>query len=400
MARIVALINKETLSFICASRGVSADFLARKLKLPTDQVGRWLDANDRSLPTFNQAKEIAHHLHVPFAGLYMNKEDVPTKYIPHFKNMRTLHNRLSFDDSAINIAISDALIALDFLLNENDNLGISQQPYAEIPTIYSDSPILWAEEIRKYLGASLEEQFNFSSTRKFYLYLRNKVENRGIFIYCFYGVPVEDIRGFALYDKIHPIIGLNTDDRYPAKTFSIIHELVHLIKRESSLCNDIYSSFTAFDEEVFCNAVAGELLVPRDALALFLTENNFSTPYSLSDIEIIAQAFSVSKEVILRRLLDNGYIGENEYNTYNKLLKNEIEQQKEQKRTDRNNGLQTQFSQNMSLVAVDRTSISICKTLYAGYAADVYSKIDLANYLGIKLNRVDGFLREVAQWNK
>lgn len=53
----------------------------------------------------------------------------------------------------------------------------------------------------------------------------------------------------------------------------------------------------------------------------------------------------------------------------------------------------------MSLIAVDRTSASICTALYLGYAADLYSRSDLANHLGIKLNKVDGFLKEVAIWN-
>lgn len=145
------------------------------------------------------------------------------------------------------------------------------------------------------LGLSLDEQFMLSSSRKFYLYLRNKVENKGIFIHCFNGVSVEVARGFAIYDKKHPIIGLNADDRHPAKCFSIIHELVHIIKRESSLCNDNYSSFAALSEEIFCNAVAGELLVPNSALNALLLNGKYSTPYSIADIKLIADTFSVSK---------------------------------------------------------------------------------------------------------
>ena len=67
---------------------------------------------------------------------------------------------------------------------------------------------------------------------------------------------MEMARALAIYVKEMPIIGINDEDRPPAKSFSMIHELVHIFKRESSLCNDMRS---ARSEEVFCNAVAGEL---------------------------------------------------------------------------------------------------------------------------------------------
>ena len=57
--------------------------------------------------------------------------------------------------------------------------------------------------------------------------MRQKVEGKGIFVHCFTGVDVEIVRGISIFNDTTPIIGLNDNDRYPAKTFSIIHELVH-----------------------------------------------------------------------------------------------------------------------------------------------------------------------------
>ena len=79
-----------------------------------------------------------------------------------------------------------------------------------------------------------------------------------MFIQGFSGVDTEIARGVAIYNDLYPIISINNDDRYPAKTFSIIHELVHIFKRQSTMCNDMVTSFSAQQEEVFCNAVAGE----------------------------------------------------------------------------------------------------------------------------------------------
>ena len=399
MASKFALINKDTLNFICNGKGVTIEFLAQKTSCAHDNIIRWLDVKDKLLPTINQAKTLAACLHIPFAALYMNASDIPIKAIPSFKNMRTIMNIACVDDSAINIAIIDILTAYDFLIETSNELGIPNILYIESPTIDSNDPYVWATEIRKYLDLKLDDQFNLSSSRKFYLYLRSKVETKGIFVQCFNGVPVETARGFALFNKNHPIIGLNADDRYPAKSFSIIHELVHIIKHESSLCNDNFSSFSALSEEIFCNAVAGELLVPFFALNILLKNEKYNTPYTIKDIQSMADKFSVSKEVIVRRLLDNGNIDRNAYDSYNSLFKIEIERLREQNKLNRENGLPTSFPRSASMMAIDRTSASICNALYLGYASDLYSKFDLANYLGIKLDKVSGFLKEVAVWN-
>lgn len=83
----------------------------------------------------------------------------------------------------------------------------------------------------------------------------------------------------AIVDDSMPIIGINDNDRYPAKYFSILHELVHIIKRTSSICNDMIGSTPWDDEEVFCNTVVGEVLVPRTVLY------SFAKNYSLYTID-------------------------------------------------------------------------------------------------------------------
>lgn len=399
MAICVALINKDTLNYICKGKGVTIEFLAHKLSYSSDKIKRWLDLNDSLLPTINQAKALAKVLHVPFAALYMNSKDIPLKPIPSIKNMRTVMNMGCTDKSAINIAIIDVLNALDFLIEADNELGINKPKYTEFLTINSNNPRVWAIEIRRFLDLNINEQFRMPSSRKYYLYLRNKVEEKGIFVHCFNGVSVDEIRGFAIYDKIQPIIGLNAEDRYPAKSFSIIHELVHIIKRESAFCNDNYNTFITLAEEVFCNAVAGELLVPFEALNQFLIQKDYNNPYNLVDIQSMADAFCVSKEVIIRRLLDNGKIDRLLYDNYCELIKKEIDKQREENKINRANGEQVSFPRDMSVIAVDRTSTSVCKALYLGYTTDMYSKKDIACHLGIRPEKVDKFMKEVAAWN-
>ena len=248
------------------------------------------------------------------------------KHLPQMRNLRTLPDAV-VDNSALNLAISDILSARDLLLESRRALKERTVKFGMSINCPDDNVIHWAREIRNSLGIDSNVQYKCQSTRQFYLYIRNVVENAGVFVHCFTGVDTEVARGFAIYDTTMPIIGLNNDDRYPAKTFSIIHELVHLIKRSSVICNDMIDSFSAQAEEVFCNAVAGEVLVPRVNL------NKQLGSYTQSEIDLdvvssLADKFSVSKEVICRRLLDSGKIGQPKYAMLIAALRSQCENER------------------------------------------------------------------------
>ena len=395
---IYALINKDVLPFICTGKMVTKEFICSATKLKKDSVYKWLDVTDPALPTIIQAKKLAKCLHVPFAGLYMNTKDINIKSIPAIRNYRTLDGAHSIDDSSLNIAIGDVLQERDFLIAESNDLGIHLIVFSA-PSCPTDDPADWAKKIREHFSIDIKDQYKCSSSRQFYLYLRERLENKGIFVQCFTDVPVEIVRGFSIYEQDLPIIGINDNDRPPAKSFSLIHELVHLIKRESSVCNVMYNATSSQSEEVFCNAVAGELLVPKDALAIVLHSGKYAKPYKVDDIAAIAKRFSVSREVIVRRLLDNGQISTMEYETYSEEFHREIKRDREEQRLARKAGLKTGIPKNVSREAIDRTSPAICKTLYYGYGEEIYSKRDIALHLGIAQKHVDKFLMEVSRWN-
>ena len=240
MAYIYAQINKNTLAYIFEGKKVSRDYVVSKTGIKSDKLDRWLNAQDILFPTINQAKSIANCLHIPFAGFYMNPEHGKLKSIPSVKNYRTLYGGVELDDSAINIAMMDLLRERDFLLESSKENDISL-PIFNLSIALRDDPTLWAKSIRELFDIQLDVQYKCTSSRKFYLYLREKIEAAGIFVHCFTDVPMEMARALAIYDKDMPIIGLNDEDRPPAKSFSMIHELEHIFNRESSLCKDMRS---------------------------------------------------------------------------------------------------------------------------------------------------------------
>lgn len=79
--RSPALINKDTLAYICFQLKVSISFLARKTSIPEEKVSKWIDTTDDSLPTINQAKDLSKILKIPLSGF-----ECPQKKQYHFQS--------------------------------------------------------------------------------------------------------------------------------------------------------------------------------------------------------------------------------------------------------------------------------------------------------------------------
>jgi len=324
----------------------------------------------------------------------MNAKDIPTQKIPPTRNMRTMYGNNAIDEGALGIATIDLLLERDFLIKISQELEIPFPSYS--PPYFSESdPRYWANKIRKIFNLDLSFQYKCPSARQFYLDLRTQIESQGIFIHCFTDVSVETVCGIAIYDEGTPIIGINADDRPPAKSFSIIHELVHIFKRESAICNDMFNRLSSIQEETFCNAVAGEVLVPEKALTIILKNESIARPFTIEKIESLAKRFSVSREVIVRRLLDSNRIDSTENITFFDEFRLELEQQRAEQKTIAGKVV----PKNIVRTTFDRTSQAICKALYKGYSEEIYSKKDISHHLGIDQKHIEKFLAEVSRWS-
>ncbi len=119
----------------------------------------------------------------------------------------------------------------------------------------------------------------------------------------------EEFRGFALVDRLAPLVFINGADSKAAQMFTLAHELAHLWIGASALSDSSAAIEPDQATESWCNRVAAELLVPMAALRRSLTEHE---PLGAA-LARLAREFKVSTLVILRRLFDAGYLAERTY---------------------------------------------------------------------------------------
>lgn len=112
-----------------------------------------------------------------------------------------------------------------------------------------------------------------------------------------------EFRGFALADKRSPLVFINGADSKSGQMFTLAHELAHLWLGASAVSDAGAAPLSGHRrEEVWCNAVAAELLVPLAALRPALVVGE-PLPQMLARL---TRQFKVSSLVILRRQLDAG----------------------------------------------------------------------------------------------
>ena len=293
-------VNPALLQWACERSGIAQEYLgARFKKLPEWESGE-------TQPTLKQVVAFARAVHVPVGYLFLTSPPEEPVPIPDFR---------TFAGQAVTRP-SPNLLDTIYTCQERqswyrDFVRVARAPemaFVGSATI-GTPPETVAAEMRETLGFDLAARRDCPTwTDALRLFIRQAEEARVLVMVS--GVVMSnnrrrldpaEFRGFALSDSLAPLIFVNGADTKAAQMFTLAHELAHLWLGASALSNIGTVPEPGFRrEEVWCNAVAAELLVPLAAL-------HVNGP--LEDaLPRLARTFKVSTLVILRRLLDAGRI--------------------------------------------------------------------------------------------
>lgn len=155
-----------------------------------------------------------------------------------------------------------------------------------------DQPETAARVVRDALGVSIREQFEARDNSWAYSLWLSAIENSGVLVFQMSRVPLAETRGFSIFEPESPVIVLNGADVPQAKSFTLFHELGHLLESSGGICG-----WTDDAAERRCNAFAADALMPG---AEFLHELGDRDP--IEAISDLASRFRVSREAAAVRL--------------------------------------------------------------------------------------------------
>jgi Zn-dependent peptidase ImmA (M78 family) len=300
-------VQPSVLKWTASSAGYAHGELARRLGITEKEYQDWLDGKAR--PTLRQLERLAKVVRRPLAVFLLPE---PPKELPPPKDFRMLPGREGRFDKRTILAIRRARRLQAIAKELMENIGVPTMN--DLPKFTSSSdPIRAAERLRAQLGFDEAAQRRLRTAREVLTFLRERLEAMNILVFQF-SMPVEDARGFTLVDDIPGVIVVNSRDQVEPRTFSLLHELGHVLLKESgvSLTDGGYLPRGGHSVEKWCNDFASAFLLPPEmAKRAFAAEKGRLT--DTGTLARLSRTYKVSKAMLLYRMSRTNHISRKEY---------------------------------------------------------------------------------------
>ena len=307
-------VNPKIIQWARERARYSLESVAVKFKKDVSVIEKWEPGED--FPAYSQLEKLAEIYKRPLALFFFREPPLEAEEKQEF---RTLPDFEIENLAADTIYALRQAKAMQLSLQEINN-GINpstKKIFQDISVSSSDDLRILAEQIRNYLNVTLEEQLTWNDQETALKKWRSAVEEAGIFIFK-RSFKQREISGFCLIDIEFPIIYLNNSTEKSRQIFTIFHELAHILLQTNGITksDDRYINSLQGENkyiEIFCNKFAAEFLLPNHVFSEIIRETIVNVNDNDKIISKISSDYKVSREVVLRKLLDNNFISQKEY---------------------------------------------------------------------------------------
>ena len=311
MAGRVENINKDILRQSREQIGLSLSVVAKKVAKISD-----MEKGDKK-PTFKQLDTLANLYKLP-RWVFIS-DQLPEKYqfdkaIPAFRKFSD-SNADVFSDHKVRSVIARVEGFRELILELREDMG-------EAVSVFKP-PALSKKDTFDDLSGQIRNWLKISGQRPDFLKWKEILEEKNVFIFLtskYKGWSHVDkalLRGLAIYHQKLPIIIINDSDSKKAQSFTLFHELGHLLRKESAI--DDWGDYHQ-QVERWCDELAGSVLMPDGQFRNAACNTNLD---DLDEIKSIACDFQVSAYACLVRLRQLRLIDQDDYLRFEAQLASE-----------------------------------------------------------------------------
>ena len=309
MAGRVENINKDILRQCREQIGLSLDEAGKKVPKISE-----MERGDQK-PTFKQLDALAEWYKVPrwvFISDHLPEKYRIDKSIPAFRRLAD-SNADFFSDYKVRALTARVERFRNMILELHEDMGEAFRAFDPPDVSESATPFHAAQQVRNWLKVS-NERYAFTGWKE-------KLEQKGVFVFMtgrYKGWSYIDktlFRGLTIYHTRLPIIIVNDADAKKAQSFTLFHELGHLLRKESTI--DYWEDYPN-DVETWCNELAGNVLMPAEQVISAVDKID-----DLDAVKRIAGFFQVSPYACLVRLRQMRMIDRNTYDIFEAEMKDE-----------------------------------------------------------------------------
>lgn len=362
-------VNNDILVWARQELNITQEEVADRMGRNIEDIINWEEGKD--YPTYAQLEKLAYTIY---------KRPLAVFFFPNIPNIpknngkfRTLDNEIFNEIPTRIIELMNQARVMQLNLQELDSNSRIRITELELD-IHEQN---FYEKLRDVLGVDIELQKKAKNMSDAFEMWRSAFYECGVYVFK-EAFKDNSFSGFCLYDIKYPVIYINNSMSYSRQIFTLFHELCHILIKTSGIdkANDDYISRLELDNrklEMICNMFAGKFLVPTNDL-LKLIDN---VEINEKNIEKLSKKYSVSRDVILRKLLDIGKISKEAYE------KKHSDYQDEMYRKPINNGGGNYYNTKKAYLGENYIN-DVCSNYYSG-------KIDLyetANYLNVRVEAI------------
>jgi Zn-dependent peptidase ImmA (M78 family) len=388
--RVKALINPALITWARETAGFTVAEAAMRLDIEEARLAAWEDVNSDDAPSIPQLRKIAALFKRPLAIFYMAE---PPEGFAVMRDLRRLPGTgVRRYSPALQMEIRAANERRELALELAMDLE-QEVPKFSLTATEQEDPEEVGTRIRAALGITSELQAHWRDNdgRAGFNAWRSRIEDAGALVFQTTRFPTEEASGFVIAGDVLPIIAVNRNDVLTRRTFSLLHELAHLMVRVSGV-SDLETDANRPPEdqriEVFCNHVAAAALIPRDALLAeprVVAQGRRSTNWTDTGVSDLARQFNVSREALLRRLLT---FDRTTTDFYAKKRTQYIAEYLANKARQKELSADTEMKRNMPQETVSNFGRPFIRMLLGNYYQDRITLSEVSGYLGLKVKHI------------
>jgi Zn-dependent peptidase ImmA (M78 family) len=273
------------------------------------RVAKWLAQEEQ--PTLRQLESFAATTMAPLGYFFLKEPPREQLPVPDFRTVRDTGLRQPSPNLLETIYMMQRRQA--WLREDRIEQGIPPLPFIRSTTPLAD-PAVVGQSIRRALKLVAGWSDVLGTWTDALSSFRDRIEGLGVVV-VFNGIvgnnthrklDPDEFRGFVLVDNYAPLIFVNGSDSKAAQMFTLAHELAHLWIGQGGLFDLPRLEPANLKDELFCNRVAAEVLIPAAEMADAWADLG-------PQYQRLARRFKVSEIVVARRALDLGLIVREEF---------------------------------------------------------------------------------------
>ena len=393
-------VNPEILTWARETAGLTREEAARKLGFQDSKRSssaeklEALESGDKE-PTRTQLAKMADQYRRPLLTFYLSK---PPPKADRGADFRTL----PADYSARDDALLDALVR-DIHARQSMVRAVLEEEEEVAPLAFigshkiEDGREVVLATLRWLLGIELATYRNQRSPKEAFDLLRTHTEKTGVFVLLqgnlgtyHTDMDTETFRGFSIADDIAPFVVINPNDAKPALSFTLLHELVHLLLGQTG----VSAARAENDTEQFCDRVAGEFLLPAQELVELSFNGNGDLNEVSERISEFANKRNLSRTMVAYNAYLANYISQETFRQLSSVYRQQWIRDRESARAQArerevriNPNVTRRYQMGASLLSLVRRTLS---------AGDL-TTVKAATVLGVKPVRVQSLLDNFRQ---